>query len=188
MVGCRSRHAAAREELVNRFAAFMLAASTVVVLFGDPLYAAWTALIVMAAAWILDPSALRTALRFSAVVAIVFAASITAAVVAWAEGPERGIELGGMVLLRLLVLTVAAAVLVHSANAETLLRTTQKMGFDRLGLVAYYQSGTAVEKHHIPNRPLLTLEYPTHGGGVIFLGASFDVLNSRSRQPGQINR
>lgn len=120
---------------MKRSAAVLLAASTAVVLFGDPLYAAWAALIVMAVAWILDPSALRAGLRFSAVVAIVFAASITAAVVAWAEGPQRGIELGGMMLLRLLVLTVAAAVLVRSVNAEALLRATQKMGFERLGLV-----------------------------------------------------
>ena len=116
-------------------AAVLLVVTTAVVLFGDPLYAAWAALIVIATAWILDPPALRAGLRFSALVAIVFAASITAAVVAWAAGPQRGIELGGMVLLRLLVLTVAAAFLVRSVNAEALLRTTEKLGFERLGLV-----------------------------------------------------
>jgi nucleoside-triphosphatase THEP1 len=121
--------------MMHRIATLLLAMSTAVVLFGDPLYAAWAALIVMAAAWILDPSALRAGLRFSAVIAIAFAAAITAAVVAWAEGPQRGIELGGMMLLRLLVLTVAAAVLVRSVNAEALLRAAQKMGFERLGLV-----------------------------------------------------
>jgi nucleoside-triphosphatase THEP1 len=120
---------------MKRIAAFLLTAATAVVLFGDPLYAAWTALIVIAVAWILDPPALRAGLRVGAVIAIVFAASITAAVVAWAEGPQRGIELGGMVLLRLLVLTVAAAVLVRSVNAEKVLRASQKMGFERLGLV-----------------------------------------------------
>jgi nucleoside-triphosphatase THEP1 len=40
-----------------------------------------------------------------------------------------------MVLLRLLVLTVAAAVLVRSVNAESLLRATQRVGRERLGLV-----------------------------------------------------
>ncbi len=120
---------------MNRLAGFLLAVSAVVVLFGPPLYAAWAALIAIAAAWILDPPALRAGLRVGAVLAIVFAASITAAVVAWAAGPQRGIELGGMVLLRLLVLTVAAAVLVRSVNAETLLRMTRKMGMERLGLV-----------------------------------------------------
>jgi len=120
---------------MNRVAGFFLSISVVVVLFGPPLYAAWAALIAIVAAWILDPPALRAGLRFGAVLAIVFAASITAAVVAWAQGPQRGIEIGGMVLLRLLVLTVAAAVLVRSVNAETLLRMTRRMGMERLGLV-----------------------------------------------------
>ncbi len=120
---------------MNRFARFLLATSVVVVLFGPLPFAAWAALIAVVAAWILDPPAVRAGLRFGAVLAIVFAASITAAVVAWASGPQRGIELGGMVLLRLLVLTVAAAVLVRSVNAETLLRMTRKIGMERLGLV-----------------------------------------------------
>jgi len=120
---------------MNRLAGFLLSTSVVVVLFGPPLYAAWAALIAIVAAWILDPPALRAGLRVGAVLAIVFAASITAAVVAWSAGPQRGIELGGMVLLRLLVLTVAAAVLVRSVNAETLLRMTEKIGMERLGLV-----------------------------------------------------
>lgn len=120
---------------MNRFAVLLMAMSTVVVLFGDPLYAAWVTLVAIVAAWILDPPALRAGLRFGAVLAIVFAAAITGAVVAWAQGPQRGIELGGMVLLRLLVLTVAAAVLVRSVNADTILRVTRRMGFERLGLV-----------------------------------------------------
>jgi nucleoside-triphosphatase THEP1/energy-coupling factor transporter transmembrane protein EcfT len=120
---------------MNRLAGFLLTVSAVIVLFGPPLYAAWAAVVAVAAAWILDPPALRAGLRVGAVLAIVFAASITAAVVAWAAGPQRGIELGGMVLLRLLVLTVASAVLVRSVNAETLLRVTRKIGMERLGLV-----------------------------------------------------
>jgi nucleoside-triphosphatase THEP1/energy-coupling factor transporter transmembrane protein EcfT len=120
---------------MKRLAGVLLAVSAVVVLFGPPLYAAWAAVVAFVAAWILDPPAVRAGLRAGAVLAIVFAASITAAVVTWAEGPERGIELGGMVLLRLLVLAVAAAVLVRSVNAETLLRMTRRLGFERLGLV-----------------------------------------------------
>jgi nucleoside-triphosphatase THEP1 len=120
---------------MNRFAGLLLAVSAVIVLFGDPLYAAWAALVAVAAAWILDPPALRAGLRAGVVLGIVFAASITAAVVAWAEGPQRGIAIGGMVLLRLIVLTVAAAILVRAVDAEALLRLTRKMGFERLGLV-----------------------------------------------------
>jgi len=120
---------------MSRLAGILLATSALVVLFGPPLFAAWAVMIAIAAAWILDPPAVRAGLRFGAVLAIVFAASITAAVVAWAAGPQRGIELGGMVLLRLLVLTVAVAVLMRSVNAETLLRLTKRMGLERLGLV-----------------------------------------------------
>jgi nucleoside-triphosphatase THEP1/energy-coupling factor transporter transmembrane protein EcfT len=120
---------------MKRLAAFLLAISVVVVLFGPPLYAVSATLIALVVAWNLDPPALRGGLRFGAVLAIVFAASITAAVVAWAAGPQRGIVLGGLVLLRLLVLTVAAGVLVRSVNAETLLRLTKKAGLERLGLV-----------------------------------------------------
>jgi len=120
---------------MNRLAGFLLAVSAVIVLFGPAPSAGWAAVVAVAAAWILDPPALRVGLRFGAVLAIVFAASISAAVVAWEAGPQRGIELGGMVLLRLLVLTVAAAILMRSVNAETLLRWTRKMGIERLGLV-----------------------------------------------------
>ena len=120
---------------MKMFAGLMLAVAAVVVLFGDPLYAAWAALVAIAAAWILDPPAVRTGLRVGVVLAIAFAAAITAAVVAWAEGPQRGLETGGMVLLRLLILTVIAAVLVRKVDAEALLRQTQRLGFERFGLV-----------------------------------------------------
>jgi len=120
---------------VRLFAGFLLAATAVVVLFGDPLYAAWTALAAIAAAWILDPPAVRTGLRVGVVLAIAFAAAVTAAVVAWAQGPQRGLETGGMVLLRLLVLTVIAAILVRQVDAEALLRQTKRLGLERLGLV-----------------------------------------------------
>jgi nucleoside-triphosphatase THEP1 len=120
---------------MKRIAAVLLAIATAVVLFADPVYAVWAALVAVAVAWILDPLALRVGFRFGAVLAIVFAASITAAVVAWAEGPQRGLELGGMVLLRLMVLTVSAAVLVRSVNAEKLLQMTERVGMERLGLI-----------------------------------------------------
>lgn len=120
---------------MNRVAGLFLAVSTGVVLFGPPLYAVWCALVAITVAWILDPPALRTGLRMGVVLGIFFAASITAAVVAWAEGPERGMAIGGMVLLRLLVLTVTAAILVRSVDAEALLRFSRGLGLERLGLV-----------------------------------------------------
>ena len=120
---------------MNRIAAPMLVVATAVVLFGSPLWAVWSLVIAVAAAWYLDPPAVRAGLRVGVVLAVVFAAAITAAVVAWAEGPERGLTVGGTVLLRLLVLTVAAAVLVRRVDAEALLRLTARLGFERLGLV-----------------------------------------------------
>jgi len=120
---------------VRPFAGVLLAATAVVVLFGDPLYAAWAALVAIAAAWILYPPAVHTGLRVGVVLAIAFAAAITAAVVAWSQGPQRGLEIGGMVLLRLLVLTVIAAILVRKIDAEALLRQAQRLGLERFGLV-----------------------------------------------------
>ena len=120
---------------MNRIAALMLVVATGVVLFGSPLWAVWSLMVAVAAAWYLDPPAVRAGLRVGIVLAVVFAASVTAAVVAWAEGPERGLTVGGTVLLRLLVLTVGGMVLVRRVDAEALLRLTTRLGFERLGLV-----------------------------------------------------
>lgn len=120
---------------MNRAAALLLGAAAVVVLFGQPVYALWAALVALAAAWVLDPPAVRAGLRFGVVLAIIFAACVTAGLVAWAEGSEKGIAIGGMVLLRLLVLTAAAAVIVRNIDVEWILQLTARAGFERLGLV-----------------------------------------------------
>ncbi len=120
---------------MNRLAGLLLALAAAVVLFGQPVYALWAALVALASAWVLDPPAVRAGLRFGVVLAIIFAACVTAAVVAWADGPEKGIVTGGMVLLRLLVLTAAAAVVVRNVDVEWILDTTARAGFRRLGLV-----------------------------------------------------
>jgi nucleoside-triphosphatase THEP1/energy-coupling factor transporter transmembrane protein EcfT len=120
---------------MNRAAALLLGVAAVVVLFGQPVYALWAALVALAATWVLDPPAVRAGLRFGVVLAIVFAASVTAAVVAWAAGPEKGIAVGGMVLLRLLVLTAAGAVIVRNVDVEWILQMTARAGLERLGLV-----------------------------------------------------
>ena len=44
---------------MNRIAALMLAVATGVVLFGSPLWAVWSLVIAVAAAWYLDPPAVR---------------------------------------------------------------------------------------------------------------------------------
>jgi len=120
---------------MNRVAALLLGVAAAVVLFGQPAYALWAALVALAAAWVLDPPAVRAGLRFGVVLAIIFAACVTAAVVAWADGPGRGAVVGGMVLLRLLVLIAAAAVVVRNVDVEWILHMTARAGFERLGLV-----------------------------------------------------
>jgi nucleoside-triphosphatase THEP1 len=117
------------------FAGLLLAASVAAVLVGNPYFTIAAAATALAAAWFLDPPAVYAALRIGVVLALVFAAAVTTAVVAWSSGPERGIEVGGMVLLRLLVLTVAAAALVRRVDAERLLRLTDRLGMARLGLI-----------------------------------------------------
>lgn len=120
---------------MNRLAGTLLAVAAAVVLFGQPVYALWAALVALAAAWVLDPASVSAGFRFGVVLAILFAASVTAAVVAWAEGPEKAAILGGMVLLRLAVLTAAAAVVVRNIDVERVLETTRRAGLERLGLV-----------------------------------------------------
>lgn len=120
---------------MSRAAGALLALATLTVLFAEPAVALPAAIVAVAAAWLIDPPALRAALRIGVVLGIAFAAAVAAAVVAWAEGPSRGLDTGGQVLLRLLVLSSAAAVLVRAVDAEALLRLAERMGFRRLGLV-----------------------------------------------------
>jgi nucleoside-triphosphatase THEP1 len=120
---------------MNPVAAVLLALSTLTVLFASPLVALPAAIVALAAAWIVDPPALRAGLRIGVVLGIAFAAAVAAAVVAWSAGPLRGLESGGQVLLRLLVLSSTAAVLVRAVDAEALLGLAERVGFRRLGLV-----------------------------------------------------
>lgn len=120
---------------MSRIAGVMLAVAAAVVLFGHPSYAVFSAAVALAAAWVLDPPAVRAGFRFGVVLAIIFAACVTAAVVAWSAGFERGMANGGMVLLRLLVLTAAAAVVVRNVDVERILDAANRAGFERLGLV-----------------------------------------------------
>jgi nucleoside-triphosphatase len=65
----------------------------------------------------------------------VFAAAAATAAVAWASGVERGIIVGGTVLLRVVVLGTTAALVARSVDAERILRATSRIGLHRLGLV-----------------------------------------------------
>jgi nucleoside-triphosphatase THEP1 len=86
-------------------------------------------------AWIADRNALRRVLRVGLVVAALFAAAVATAAVAWASGLDRGLDVGAVVLLRLVVLGVAAALVARSADAESILSVASRLGMQRLGLV-----------------------------------------------------
>lgn len=86
-------------------------------------------------AWFADRGAFGRVLRAGLVVGAVFAAAAAAAAVTWASGLERGLVIGGMVLLRLVVLATTAAIVARSVDAEKILRATSHFGLERLGLV-----------------------------------------------------
>jgi nucleoside-triphosphatase THEP1 len=106
-----------------------------VVVIRDPRVAAVVTLVALACAQVLDSRAVRTTLRAGLALAMVFAAAVTTAVVGWAQGMERGLESGSMVLLRLVVLATAAGVLARSVDADRLLVLSRRFGLERLGLV-----------------------------------------------------
>jgi len=86
-------------------------------------------------AWVADRDAFRRVLRVGLVLGAVFAAAAATAAVAWASGLDRGLMIGGTVLLRLVVLGTAAAVVARSVDAEKILSMTSRLGMERLGLV-----------------------------------------------------
>ncbi len=93
------------------------------------------AAVACAVAWIADRDSFRRVLRVGLVLGAVFAAAAATAAVAWASGLDRGLMIGGTVLLRLVVLGTAAAVVTRSVDAETIMRLTSRFGMERLGLV-----------------------------------------------------
>jgi nucleoside-triphosphatase THEP1/energy-coupling factor transporter transmembrane protein EcfT len=86
-------------------------------------------------AWFADRGAFRRVLRVGLVLGAVFVAAAAGAAVAWASGLDRGLTIGGTVLLRLVVLGTAAAVVARSVDAEQIHRATTTIGLERLGLV-----------------------------------------------------
>ncbi len=84
--------------------------------------------------WV-DRTVLRSALRLGFVLAAVFAAAVGGSAVAWSSGLTRGLEAGGMLLARLLVLWLVAGVVSRSIDADAVMGVFRKLGFERLGLV-----------------------------------------------------
>jgi len=96
---------------------------------------AGAAVVACLVAWFADRGAFKRVLRASLIVGAVFAAAAATAAVAWSSGLDRGLVIGGTVLLRLVVLGTAAAIVARSVDAEKLLRATSYLGLERLGLV-----------------------------------------------------
>lgn len=119
-----------------RLAAGFVLAAAVVAAFASRLeVVAGAAVAALVAAWWLDRDAVRAVARFSLVLGVVFAAAVAAAAVAWSSGLAPGLRVGGTVLLRLVVLAVAAAVVARKVDAERLLRAAGRLGLERLGLL-----------------------------------------------------
>lgn len=93
------------------------------------------AVLAVVVAWVVDRGAFRRVLRAGLVLGAIFTAAAATAAVAWASGFDRGLMIGGTVLLRLMVLGTAAAVVARSVDAEKILQLTSRLGMDRLGLV-----------------------------------------------------
>ena len=86
-----------------------------------------SAVVACGVAWIADRGAFRRVLRAGLVLGAVFAAAAATAAVAWASGLDRGLVIGGTVLLRLVVLGTAAAVVARSVDAEKILSVTSRL-------------------------------------------------------------
>jgi len=120
---------------VKRAGLALLAASWVAVFLPGPTSAALAFALAVTAALLVEPRVLVATLRFGLLLAVLFAAAVTTAVVAWAVGPSRGLTVGGQMLLRLLVLSISATLLGRTTDAEALLALARRLRLERLGLV-----------------------------------------------------
>jgi nucleoside-triphosphatase THEP1 len=89
----------------------------------------------LVAAAVLDREVLRLAWRAGLVLALVFAAALAGAVVAWSAGPERGLAIGTALLVRMLTLLVLTTLAARQVDADAILAATARLRLERLGLV-----------------------------------------------------
>jgi len=113
----------------------LLAGACVVAFVGHPLAAALALALAVAAGLALDRPVLVAVLRAGLILAFVFAAAATGAVVTWSAGLERGLVAGSALLGRLLVLTLAAGLVARRVDSEAILAATHRGRLERLGLV-----------------------------------------------------
>jgi nucleoside-triphosphatase len=120
---------------MRRLGGTLLALAIAICLLRNPLAPGVGLVLAAAGALLVDRAVLRAVLRVGITLAIFLAAALTGAVVAWSAGPGRGLEIGGTMLLRLLVLLIVTGVLSRAVSSETIVRATRRLGIERLGLV-----------------------------------------------------
>jgi len=120
---------------VRRTGLGLLAVSWVVVFVPAAPAPVLALVLAVVAALLVDPRALAATLRAGLLLALLFAAAVTAGVVAWSAGPGRGLAVGSRFLLRLLVLATGTTILARAVDAEALLALAARARLERLGLV-----------------------------------------------------
>jgi nucleoside-triphosphatase THEP1/energy-coupling factor transporter transmembrane protein EcfT len=120
---------------VNRLAVVALILAVAASFSPEIAVVASAAVLACGVAAMVDLGALRRVLRLGLALGLIFAAALVTAAVAWSSGFERGLTVGAAVLLRLVVLTVVASLLARRVDADGLVRLTERVGLDRLGLV-----------------------------------------------------
>jgi nucleoside-triphosphatase THEP1 len=118
----------------RRLGWLMVAAAMAVVFLGHPWPAVAGLVLAVAAALILDREVLVASFTFGVVLTILFSSAAAGAVVVWSADWMSGLEVAAAMLLRLMVLVVAAALLARNVDAEALLRVGERLGLERLGL------------------------------------------------------
>ncbi len=120
---------------MRRAAAVAIVLAVVLVLLPAPAAQIVALVLAVGAALILDPPVLGLALGLGVLLALALAAAITGALVAWSEGVSRGLAIGGVLLLRLSVLTIATGVMARSCDADAVLGFARRLRIRPLGLV-----------------------------------------------------
>ncbi len=120
---------------MSRLGVMLLAAALVTAFLGFPGAPAVAVLLAVAGGLASDPEVVRTIFRAGTVLAVFFAAAVTAATVAFATDPAHGLRAGAVLLARLAVLGIATGVLATRTDAERITLLFRRVGLERAGLV-----------------------------------------------------
>ena len=118
-----------------RLAALLLVAAVAAGLSDDLRVVAVAAVAALASAMVLDPRVVRSALRIGLWLAVAVAAAAAGTAVTLVQGSHRGLVAAVAVLLRLVILWLAAGVMARSIDADRLVAVARRLGLERIGLV-----------------------------------------------------